>query len=284
MLTPLLEVYNKLWDRVKERSLKYYDMYPDDVPVVKTVVRRLLDNPPALPSGGTLTARRFLQLGLRLGSAPPSFAAIHAMVSSAFVPGSSDFSRPFLKAIEIEQSFDDHPIYYWLHEPSCYADGAFNGATNWAAHRAYQEKLAREGGDEWDYARTCQVSDPRPVLWFGEHVFPWMAEDYGELRGVGLAAVAEALAQKSDWGPLFDGDKVREALASKKTKAAAAVYYEDMYVEFDACVKVAARGGPLERCKLYITNEFQHSGLRDDGAKLFSKLYGMATGTVRTPS
>jgi pimeloyl-ACP methyl ester carboxylesterase len=284
MLTPLTEVYRKLWDRVKERSLRYYDMYPDDVPVVKNIVRRLLEEAPVLPSGGSLTARRFLQLGLRLGSAPPSFAVIHAMISSAFVPGSSTtLSRPFLKAIEMEQSFDDHPIYFWLHEPSCYADGNFSGATNWAAHRVYQELIASEDS-EWDYSRTCLESDPRPVLWFGEHVFPWMAEDYGELKGAGLAAVAEALAQKADWGPLFDGNKIRECLASKRSRAAAAVYYEDMYVEFEASVKVAERGGPLEKCKLYITNEYQHSGLRDDGAKMFSKLYGMATGTVRTPS
>jgi hypothetical protein len=285
MLTPLLDVYRKLWGRVKERSLRYYETYPDDVPVVKNIVRRLLEDPPSLASGGRLTARRFLQLGLRLGSSPASFAAIHAAMAGAFVPGSDAevFSRPFLKAIEAEQGFDDHPLYYWLHEPSCYADGSFNGATDWAAHRAYEELVGHEGS-EWDYATTCAEDDPRPVLWFGEHVFPWMAEDYGELGGVGLAAAADALARKADWGPLFDGDAVRERLASGRTRAAAAVYYEDMYVDFDASVLVASRGGPLERCKLYVTNEYQHSGLRDDGARLFAKLHGMATGAVRTPS
>jgi hypothetical protein len=35
---------------------------------------------------------------------------------------------------------------------------------------------------------------------------------------------------------------------------------------------------------MYITNDYQHSGLRDDGAKLFAKLHGMATGSIRTPS
>ena len=68
------------------------------------------------------------------------------------------------------------------------------------------------------------------------------------------------------------------------SRAAAAVYYDDLYVDFDASMKVAARGGPLENCKVYITNEYQHSGLRDDGATIFSKLHGMATGSVRTPS
>jgi hypothetical protein len=40
----------------------------------------------------------------------------------------------------------------------------------------------------------------------------------------------------------------------------------------------------LEKCKAYVTNEYQHSGLRDSGASIFTKLHGMATGSVRTPS
>ena len=70
----------------------------------------------------------------------------------------------------------------------------------------------------------------------------------------------------------------------EKSRAAAAVYYEDMYVNFDQCMKVTARGGPLEDCKVYITNEYQHSGVRDNGAEIFNKLHGMATGSIRTPS
>jgi hypothetical protein len=33
-----------------------------------------------------------------------------------------------------------------------------------------------------------------------------------------------------------------------------------------------------------ISNEYQHSGLRDDGAMIFNKLLGMAKGEVGTPS
>jgi len=289
MLTPVYDVYTKLWDVVKERNLRYYDMYPGDVALVKKIVRKLLNDPPRLPSGGTLTARRFLQLGLGLGGSPSSFASIHAMLGSAFLHTDNDdedeteleFTRAFLQNIEIQQSFDNHPIYYWLHEP-IYADGSFNGATEWASHRSYLDKI--KVAPEFDYKRTCSTSEEHPVLFFGEMVFPWMSEDYAELRGVGLSAVANALAKKTDWGPLFDAAKMRSALVDGKCKAAAAIYHEDMYVEFDACMKVIARGGPLEKCKPYVTNEFQHSGLRDDGAKIFAKLFGMATGGIRTPS
>ena len=285
-LTPCYDVYFSLWERVRDRSLQYYDMFPSDVPLVKTIVRSLVNHPVDLPSGGRLTARRFLQLGLGLGGTPSAFAALHQLISTALMQdttGSSQgefvFRRSFLKQIEIQQSFDDAPIYFWLHE-SIYGDGP-GESTNWAAHRAYVQKC--QESSDFDYTLTCREGDNRPVLFFGEMVFPWMAEDYAELRGVGLAAVAARLAQKSDWSPLYNAERMRTALDSS-VRAAAAVYYDDMYVDFDACAQVTKRGGPLEKCKVWISNEYQHSGLRDDGAKIFTKLLGMAKGNIRTPS
>jgi hypothetical protein len=315
MLTPTDEVYASLWQRVKIRCLLYYEMYPGDVVVVKRIVQRLLQQqknaqPVKLPSGGTLTARRFLQLGMSLGSSPSSFAALHALLASAFVTASSNvktttiddnvdnwqFNRAFLKAIDSAQPFDDHPIYYFLHEP-CYANGPQHSPINWSAHRQYQDLVEKGTGSqqqsnsEFDYRYTSAAlsDDTKPTLFFGEMVFPWMSQDYAELGGVGLTAVAQALASKTDWGPLWDGPRMIKALnddnGRPKCRAAAVVYYDDFYVDFNASMKVTARGsGPLEKCKVYITNDYQHSGLRDDGAKIFAKLYGMATGTVRTPS
>ncbi|GKY92515.1 hypothetical protein MPSEU_000221800 [Mayamaea pseudoterrestris] len=284
-LTPCRELYASLWVRVRDRSLQYYEMYPTDVAIVKKIVRTLLKQPVDLPSRGKLTARRFLQLGLGLGGTPSAFASLHQLISMAIlqVEGAADsdaqFRRSFLKQLEVQQSFDDAPFYFWLHE-SIYGDGP-GTSTNWAAHRAYLDKC--QESSDFDYTVTCQEGTNRPVLFFGEMVFPWMSEDYAELQGVGLAAVAERLAQKSDWTPLYDAVKMRQALDGK-VKAAAAVYYGDMYVDFDACMQVTKRGSPLEHCKVWISNEYQHSGLRDDGAKIFTKLLGMAQGNIRTPS
>jgi hypothetical protein len=120
---------------------------------------------------------------------------------------------------------------------------------------------------------------------YGEMVFPWMAHgDFAELSGFGMRALSQSLATKDDWGPLYDAKHMRQMLASGTSKAAAAVYYDDMYVDFNACMKVTARGGPLEHAKVWITNDYQHSGLRDDGATIFTKLLGMAKGSVGTPS
>ena len=118
MQTPLQEVYDRLWIRVKERNLKYYECYPGDVKVVKRIVRRLLqsnDDPVILPSGGILTARRFLQLGLALGGSPgSSFANLHQIINSAFLDDDNEdeFAATFLKRIDHEQSFDDAQLYF----------------------------------------------------------------------------------------------------------------------------------------------------------------------------
>ena len=257
MLDEAYEAYTSLWDRVKERSLRYYEKYPDDIALIKKIVRRLLDKPETLPSGGTLTARRFLQLGMGLGGSPSSFASLHNLFSSAFLqPDETEFTRAFLKALDSEQPFDDHPIYYWLHE-SIYADGPSKSPTSWSAHRAYEAKA--KAHPEFNYLETSQSdSDDIPVLFFGEMVFPWMTEDFKELGGIGATALAKSLASKDDWGSLYDAAHMRMVLGDGRSRAAAAVYYDDLYVDFNCSMRVAARGGPLEKCKVYVTNDYQH--------------------------
>ena len=280
MLTPVYDAYTLLWDRVKNRSYQYYEMYPGDVKVVKKIVSRLIDQPVSLPSGGTLTARRFLMLGMAMGGSPTSFASMHSLFNSAFLyDDDTEFTRTFLKEVDSQQPFDDNPLYYWMHE-TIYGDGPDNSPTNWAAHRALEDKY--EKFPEFDYRHTSKLeSDNEPVLFYGEMVFPWMAEDFAECSGVGCTALVNALAAKTDWKPLYDGEHMRRVLGDGTSVAAAASYYTDMYVDFDCSMKVAGIGGPLEKCKLYVTNDYQHSGLRDDGANMFSKIHGLATGSIR---
>ena len=195
-----------------------------------------------------------------------------------------------MKAVDTWQPFDDHPIYFLMHE-SIYANGGMKYKDNssppiptaWSAHRMYEKRV--QTPSEFSYELTANLdTDSRPTLFFGEMVFPWMADgDYAECSGLGMKLLANELANKSDWGPLYDTNQIRSAL-STSSKAAAAVYFDDLYVDFGACLDVAKRGGPLEMCKIWITNEYQHSGLRDDGANIFSKLTSMAKGEVRIPS
>mmetsp|Transcript_36477 Transcript_36477/g.67042 ORF Transcript_36477/g.67042 Transcript_36477/m.67042 type:complete len:654 (+) Transcript_36477:479-2440(+) len=309
MNTPLRDVYDRLWLRVRERNWKYYEQYPGDVAAVNRIVRRLLlqeggdpsQHPPVkLPSGGILTARRFLQLGLALGSSPgSSFANLHSVIHSAFLDDDDDdeLSGAFLKRMDYEQSFDDAPLYFLLHE-SIYADGPSSGATNWAAHSSYEQYAY--SNPEFDYRATSKSSNEEaasslPTLFSGEMVFPWMADgDFAEVSGHGMRSLSEALAKKSDWAPLFDASNMRLALRgsnsgdsngkSPKSKAASATYYDDMYVDFHCAMKLIQRGGPLEGVKVWVTNEHQHSGLRDDGAAIVCKLVSMAKGSIHVPS
>eukprot|EP00804_Cyclotella_cryptica_P018811 CCRYP_018690-RA/>CCRYP_018690-RA protein AED:0.24 eAED:0.31 QI:0/0/0/1/1/1/2/0/734 len=287
MNTPVREVYDRLWLKVRERNWRYYEQYPGDVAAVKRIVLKLMTDVVKLPSGGILTARRFLQLGLGLGGTPgANFAALHSLINSAFVDDASDeLCRSFLKQVDNQQSFDDAPLYFLLHE-SIYADGP--GATEWAAHASY-ESMTKSPNQDFDYKHSVNNTD-EPTLFFGEMVFPWMGHgDYPEVSGHGMRMLSEALATKSDWLPLFDSASMRLALVGNeefppKTKAAAAVYYDDMYVDFDCSVKLVRRGNPLEGVKVWITNEYQHSGLRDDGANIVEKLVGIAKGSINVPS
>lgn len=108
MNTPVREVYDRLWLRVQERNRKYYDQYPGDVDAVKRIVRRLISQPVELPSGGMITARMFLQLGLGLGGSPgSSFANIHGVISSAFLEdkNNDELSCSFFQECSAESIF-----------------------------------------------------------------------------------------------------------------------------------------------------------------------------------
>ena len=64
--------------------------------------------------------------------------------------------------------------------------------------------------------------------------------------------------------------------------SAALVCYEDIYVDRVYSEETAALLG--DRLRAWVTNEYQHSGLGDDGAKVWRTLTGMTSGEVVIPS
>ena len=56
---------------------------------------------------------------------------------------------------------------------------------------------------------------------------------------------------------------------------AAAVYYEDMYVNFNIAKETASQ---IAGIRLWVTNEYMHSGLRDGGPHVFEHLMGLLNG------
>lgn len=94
-------------------------------------------------------------------------------------------------------------------------------------------------------------------------VYPWMFEQLDTLKP--LREAAAILAEKADWPALYDASQ----LAANKVPLAAAVYVEDMYVEFDYSRDTLAG---IPNSKAWMTNEFEHNGLREDGERILDTL------------
>lgn len=55
---------------------------------------------------------------------------------------------------------------------------------------------------------------------------------------------------------------------------AACAYFEDMYVVFELSQATAAA---VKGLRLWVTSEFQHSGIREDGPRVLEKLLALAS-------
>jgi len=143
------DVYRGTFKTVLRKNREYYERFPGDVAVVREIVRSLIRSPRKLPGGGTLTARRFLMLGIGLGGGPGAFERLHYLLDGAFVNG--DMSVNFLREVEGMQPFDGNPLYYVLHE-SIYMEGRKSG---WAAERVIMVRFGNEQGAERSAASGC---------------------------------------------------------------------------------------------------------------------------------
>jgi pimeloyl-ACP methyl ester carboxylesterase len=233
------EVYAVTYRRILERNRRYYERYPEDRERVRELHRRIEAEEIRLPSGDRLTSRRFRQLGQMLGF---SDGAEHLHYIVELDPTSPAFAHDVEAAIP----FARDPIYAVIHE-ACYADGC---ATRWSSERLLPAEYEA------------------PELFTGEHVYSWMFEDYGALAP--LREAADLLAEH-EWPRLYDPD----VLAANEVPAAAAIYAEDPYVEraFSEETAAAIRG-----LRPWLTNEFEHNGLRADGERILGRLIDLARG------
>ena len=84
-----------------------------------------------------------------------------------------------------------------------------------------------------------------------------------------LRAAAHALAAHTWPATLYDA----VALARNTVPVAATAYFEDAYVDF-ALAQETATG--MQGCRVWTTSEYMHSGVREDGPRVFSTLLAMA--------
>jgi pimeloyl-ACP methyl ester carboxylesterase len=237
---PVDDVYAATWVRLRDKHEAYFRRYPGDRSRIREIVRRLDEEDVRLPSGDRLTSRRFLQMGNKLGDSA-GFEAIHHVVELPFA------SRAFLHDAEAAApGFGRNPIYATLHESS-YADGV---PTRWSAERTMPTEAAEEH-------------------WFtAEHIFRWMWEDYSSLHS--HRAAAELLAEHA-WPRLYDA----EQLARNEVPVSATIYENDLYVERAFAVETARQ---IRGLRPWITNEYEHNGLRADGERVLGRLIDLVRG------
>jgi pimeloyl-ACP methyl ester carboxylesterase len=236
------EVYQLTYALQRERNRRYYERYPQDRGRVLKLVERLEREDFRLLDGDRLTARYLRQAGSRLGMSDGA-ESLHYLLE--LPEDSPAFRRDMTHAMD----FARNPIYAILHEAS-WADGS---VTRWSAERMLPKDF-RE----------------RPELLTGEHVFPWLFDDIAALAP--LKEAAHLLAEH-EWPRLYDED----VLAANEVPVAAAIYADDPYVPRVFSEETASR---IRGARTWVTNEYEHNGLRADGARILGRLIDMARGRI----
>ncbi|MCY0905240.1 alpha/beta fold hydrolase [Arthrobacter sp. H14-L1] len=246
-------VYQATYARVAARNAEYFARYPEDRALTSRIFRHLANVTENLPTGERLTPERFQMVGNFLGG-NTRMDALHYLLEDAFLSTADGWrlSDVFMAQVGSQVSRSSNPLYALLHE-SIYAQG---GATNWAAWRVLDQYPDFQPGGE------------APLL-TGEMVYPWYFDQDPAL--VPLADVAELLAARPAWPPLYDPTQ----LARNSVPVAAAVYLDDIYVDHDLSMETAAAVRGLQAWE---TADYHHDGITEDGEEIFARLLGMCRG------
>lgn len=259
---PPKEVYQATFKRVMDRNLAFYNKYPEDIENVRCVLHHLHHHWRGvnLPSGGKLSARRLLTLGHLFGM-HGGLDNVHTIIMRMAMDLQQFglLTRPTLSQFEANLALDDAPIYAILHEAIyCHKRGI---ASNWAAQQV------GESIDEYRWLSADQtpsgepdkmhpfndpdfLTDPKPVFFSGEMIFPFMFEDYPELAK--MSETAAALAKYDAWDDLYD----EAQLAKNTVPVYAASFIEDMYVDWNLANETA---GKIRNIKVFSTSASKSS-------------------------
>ena len=248
------DVYRATYPQVAAKTLAHYARYPGDVDQARRVARHLAGTQVLLPDGAPLTVAAFQSLGGMLGQGTGS-DELHYLLEGAF--DGDRLGDAFLHDVHGRLSFATGPLYAALHEP-CYAQGA---ATRWSAQR-----IRAEFG-EFDPGQALEGAES--LLFTGEMIYPWMFEQDPVLRP--FQAAADLVAEFQDWPPLYDAAR----LAANEVPVAAAIYFDDMYVPRELSVPTAAA---IRGLRAWVTNEYEHDGLRVSNGAVLRRLIGLAQG------
>ncbi|WP_285723966.1 alpha/beta fold hydrolase [Psychromicrobium xiongbiense] len=260
-------IYRATFMQTAVRNREFFATYPEDRQRVRELVAHLRLSDERLPTGERLSPERFLSLGILLGT-KNGFDQLHYLLENAWLPENAragvgaglppTLSESFLVDAGAVLSFAKNPLYAVLHE-AIYADHA---PTGWAA-QSVREELPEFAEATYSDSTDSTGDDGDDVLFTGEMIFPWQFEQDPALTS--LREVAEHLARRTDWPPLYDTAK----LAANTVPAAAIVYTQDMFVPAEGSRQTATGVGNL---RVIESDQYQHDGIRQDGAGLLEQL------------
>lgn len=253
------DIYRLTYEATATRNQHYFSLFPGDEHTVREIAAHLRDTEEFLPSGERLTTQRFRSIGMNLGGQLRT-DMLHFLFEGPWVSlrGERRLSQKFLSQIAGEVDFS--PMYGYMHESiyACATPALVGTTTNWAADR-----LAEEIPGFAKDADPLNASEPYYLT--GEHMMRAFFEEAPSLQP--LLGATDILAQRTDWQPVYQPD----VLAHTSSPAVAAVYYDDMFVPRDLSLATAELMG----ARPWITNEYQHDGLRASSGKVFERLLTM---------
>ncbi|MER5491594.1 alpha/beta fold hydrolase [Streptomyces sp. NPDC002490] len=255
------DVYRAAYPRIARKVGGHYARYPMDVERAWRIAGHLEERGAVTDGGYLLTVEAFQSLGILLGGGDGSHR-LHYLLEHAFARTSKGpvLADAFLSQVHAVLSHAEHPLYALVHE-SIYAQD--RRPTAWSAERVRAEF------PEFDARRS--FAGAGPLLFTGETVHPWMFEADPALSP--LRETAELLAERTDWTPLYDADR----LARNEVPVAAAVYHDDMYVDTAHSLDTART---VRGLRTWVTDEFEHDGVRVGGARVLDRLLDLVRGAA----
>lgn len=260
------EVYAHTFPRMLAKTRGWYERYPEDEHRMSLVADRAAAGDLRLPDGSPLSVRRLQLCGGGLGMKPAP-ERLHSMLDMAFSDGDGSCGdalahaggdprkvalfRGFLEDVQTQTDSASNPLYWTLQE-FIYADGKLERPIRWSA--------ARQADSMPEFSE-----DARPLMLFGEAMFPWMFREDPAL--VPFADAMDLLMEDSSFGRLYD----QAQLAANEVPLQAAVYFDDLYVDSGLQLDTLSRVG---RSHAWVTNEFEHDGLH--GSKVFRHILAEA--------
>ena len=257
-LTDIDTIYRATYAKTAVRCQQLYRQFPAVEQTVREVSAHLQQQPEYLPDGSLLTPVRLRGVGLDLGRGQGLYA-LRELFYEPFVTvgGQRRLSAQFLSQVAAAITFDGAPLYAVLHE-SIYGGAVpgLTGATDWSAQRLREELPG-----------FSATADPQatsaPFYLTGEHIHREFFDHDPALRP--FAEVAELLATKTDWTPLYDPQVLRE----NTVPTAAAAYVDDIFVPLELSLNTAQTVRGLQP---WVTNSFHHNGVGEDGSGVFKRL------------